>query len=187
MSSRVHHQSTVKGGLLFLGDGHTVAYGAAVHRDQALQAIAAVGGGGEPQPVRDGDLAHAPFESDCGDVVALVDDDEPVTFGHLPQDRRVSQALSHGDVDEAFGACGLPQLADPLGVDAEVLHQAFAPLFDEGLAVDDDERGYVALGDEGASHDGLSRSGRRHENPEVVGSEGLKRFALAVRQLRSKM
>ena len=80
--------------------------GSAVETDDRFELVPPVRGGGEAEPPPGPGPLDARRERDGGEVVALVDDDEPVAVEH----RRVvaaGQALEHRDVDHA----GRPVLA----------------------------------------------------------------------------
>ena len=53
-----------------------------------------------------------------------------------------------------------------------------SPLFDEGLAVDHHQRGDLDKCNRGASDYGLSSTGRRDEDPEIVRDQGSERLRL---------
>jgi len=58
---------------------HSVTNWSAVHGDEALEAIAPVGRSGKSQPPPDTDLFDTSLERHGRHVVALVDNDKPVT------------------------------------------------------------------------------------------------------------
>jgi hypothetical protein len=64
-----------------LGDG--VPDRAQLEGYQVVELIAAVRGGGESEPAAGRDLLDGVLERGGGDVVALVDDDQPVAAGEL--------------------------------------------------------------------------------------------------------
>ena len=82
---------------------HLVADRTAVHGHERLEAVAPVGGGGEPQPPSHRDVAYGPFEGHGRDVVAFVDDDQPVGRGEFGDVVAAGEALDHGHVDNAGG------------------------------------------------------------------------------------
>ena len=149
-------------------------HGTAVHGHQRLEAVAPVGGGGEPDPTAHRDLADCLFEGDGGDVVALIHDHQPVAGGELCDVVPAGEALDSSDVDDAPGpGASTAELADLLRGQVEVADEAGAPLLDERLAVDDDQRWHVVAGDEGTADEGLARAGRCHEHSEIVCRQGL--------------
>ena len=83
------------------------------------------------------------------------------------------RGLGHGDVDDALGpilpATELSNLVR--AIDAEMLDEAVALLFDERLAVHNDQGGHLMMGNELAGDDGLACSWRRDENAEPVAHE----------------
>ena len=71
-----------------------------MHGHHRLEAVAPVGGGGQAEPPRRRDLAHGTFKHGGWDVVALVDDDEPVAGGEGGEVVSFGEALRHGQVDD---------------------------------------------------------------------------------------
>lgn len=71
--------------------------------------------------------------------------------------RRAGEGLQHAEGDGGGGgAFGSAEAMDLARAEAEEAGEAFAPLFEEGTAVNEDEGGDGAAGDEGAGHDGLT-------------------------------
>ena len=111
---------------------------AAVHGDDGLEPVAPVGGGGEPDPATCRDLFDARLEGDGGDVVALVDDHQPVAGGERCEVVAAGEALGHGQVDDrGLAVAAAAKLPDLVGRQAEVLLQARTPLLQQGLAIHD--------------------------------------------------
>ena len=146
-----------------------MAGGATVHGNDGLEPIAPVGGGGEPDPAACRDLFDARLEGDGGDVVALVDDRQPVAGGARYEVVAASEALGHGQVDDrGLAVEAAAELPDLVGGKAEMFLQARTPLLQQGLAVHDHQGGLAMLGEERARHHGLPCPRRRHEDPMLV-------------------
>ena len=87
-----------------------------------------------PSHRRHGDLAHGTFEGDCGDVVAFVDDDEPVAGGEFGEVGAPGEALDHRDVHDVAGAVtAAADLADLLAVSPRWLASWFRHCSTSGL------------------------------------------------------
>jgi hypothetical protein len=144
---------------------------AALELDERLETVTAIRGGSQAQPATCRSVLHARLERHGGDVMALVHHDQAVGVEHrgiVP----AREALDHGDVDHARRpVAAAADLADVGGVDIEVLGQPGTPLVDQLLAVDDDQRRQLVVGDDRARHDRLARTGRRDEHSEVVAGE----------------
>ena len=78
---------------------------AELQRDEVVELVAAVGGGGQAEPAAGGDLADGVLEGGGRDVVALVDDDQPVAGGQLRDVVGAGQGLQGGDVDDRRWSC----------------------------------------------------------------------------------
>ena len=148
------------------GDGDGVADWADLHADEVVELVAPVGGGGQPEPPPGGDLPDSVFERGGGDVVALIGHNQPVPGGQLRDVVAAGQGLQGDDVDSA-AELG-PAAAELPCFHAEELADPRPPLIGQGLAVDQDERGNLAGGDDGAGYDGLPGSGRGDEHAEVM-------------------
>src|SRR5580658_5340983 len=129
-----------------------------LHADEVVELVTPVGGGGQPEPAPGGDLPDGVLERGGRDVVALVGDDQPVPGGQLSDVVAAGQGLQGDDVDSSAqlgtAAAELP------GLDAEELADPGSPLVGQAFAVDHDERGDLAGGDDRAGHDGLPGAGR---------------------------
>ena len=164
------------------GDGDGVADRADLHADQVVELVAAVGGGGQPEPSPGSDLAGRVLERGGRDVVALISDDQPVPGRQFGDVVAAGQGLQGDDVD---GAAQLGAAAAELaGFDAEELSDPGPPLVGQGLAVDQDEGGDLVGGNDRAGHHGLPGSGRRNQHPEVVPGEFRDRVPLGRRPRR---
>ena len=81
--------------------GHGVANGPELHVKNAFKAVAPAGSGGQAQPPAVGSPTHAALEGHRRQVVALVDDDEPVTLEHISDILASRQRLKGDEVDYA--------------------------------------------------------------------------------------
>lgn len=85
--------------------------------DEVIELVAAVGGGGQPDPAAGGDLLDRVLERGGGYVMAFVDHDQAVAGGESTDVSVAGQGLEGGNVD---GAVGLGAAAAPLaGLDPE--------------------------------------------------------------------
>lgn len=143
------------GGLV--GRGEVVADGAALKVEKLLQAVLPAGRGGEAEDEARGAGFHDGLETGGGEVVALVDDDVGVGREEGFGVGRAGEGLQHREGDRRGGAAfGAAEAVDLARSETEEGGEAFAPLFEEGGAMDEDERANAALGEEGAGHDGLA-------------------------------
>src|SRR5947209_2585105 len=78
-----------------------VANRSALHGDDLLQPVAAVGGGGEAEEVSDGRSPNGGLERERGQVVALVDHDQAVLAEERFELVDRLQALDHRQIDDA--------------------------------------------------------------------------------------
>lgn len=125
-----------------------VTNGAAVHRDQTFEAIAPIWRGGQTQPTSHGYLSHAAFERDSWNVVALVDDDESVTGGHVLEVVSSRETLCHCDIDDAaLTIVPVAELSDLVFRQSEVSPESVTPLVDERLAIDYHQRWAITVSD----------------------------------------
>ena len=93
---------------------------AALHRDDLLQPVAAVGGGGEAEEVAGGGVPDGGLEGERRQVVALVDHDQPVAAEERVEVVDRFEALDHREVDDAGQlAPAAAFLADLLGREVE--------------------------------------------------------------------
>jgi hypothetical protein len=87
--------------------------------------------------------------------------------------------LQHAEGDGGGGgALGSAEAVDVARREIEEGGEALTPLFEEGGAVDEDEGGDAALGEEGTGYDGFARAGRGDEHAVVVREEGVERGLL---------
>ncbi len=115
-----------------LGDG--VADRTQLEGDQVIELVAAVRGGGEPEPAAGRDLLDGVLERRSGDVVALVHDDQPIAAGELLDVGLAGQCLQHRDIDHPTGFAATA--AELAGRDTQQVADAGPPLVGQGLAVD---------------------------------------------------
>ena len=127
-----------------LGDG--VPDRAELQRDQVIELVTAVRGGGQAEPAPGWDLLDGVLERRCRDVVAFVGDDQPVPGGELCDVVAAGQGLQGDDVDDPGDL--RPAAAELPGLDAEELADAGAPLVGQCLAVDQHQRGGAVGGDD---------------------------------------
>jgi hypothetical protein len=134
MDDELARQGRARGG----GQCDLVASGAAVHGDDGLEPVTPVGGGREPDPAACRDLLDARLEGDGRDVVAFVDDHQPIAGGARYEIAAVGEALGHGQVDNrGLAVAAAAELPDLVGREAEMLLEARTPLLQQGLAVHD--------------------------------------------------
>src|SRR5215510_3881803 len=96
-----------------------------LHSDQVVELVAAVRGGGEPEPAPCRDLLDRVLERGGRDVVAFVGDDQAVPGGQLRDILAAGQGLQGDDID---GAAQLgPAAAELPGFDAEELGDSGPP------------------------------------------------------------
>ena len=97
-----------------------------LHGDQVVELVAAVRGGGQPEPAPCRDLLDRVLERGSRDVMAFVGDDQAVPGGQLRDVAAAGQGLQSDDVD---GAAQLgPAAAELPGFDAEELGDPGPPL-----------------------------------------------------------
>lgn len=138
-----------------------VAGRAALQGDDAFESVAAIRGGGEAKPATGRRSADASLEGHRGQVVALVNDDEPIAAEQFVGSLPAGKALDHRDVDEAAGpVLAAADHADLFVFEAEVLTESLAPLRKQWLAVDQHQGRLSMMGDDGARGHGLARAGR---------------------------
>src|SRR5262249_52824447 len=118
--------------------------------DEFAEPVAPGGCGGEPEPELCADLLDRVVVCGGREVVAFVDDDLPVAGGEFGDVAAFGEGGEHGDVHDAAELA--PAAADLSGSDAEELFDPAAPLFGQGLAVDEHQRRAGAFGDHGAGH-----------------------------------
>ena len=122
--------------------------------DQIIEAVPAVGGRGEAEPVACRDGSNCSLEGSRGNVVALVHDHEPVTGELAGQFGPPGEGLQRDDVD---GARELRASAAQLpGLDPQEFLDLIAPLLGQGLAVHQNQRVEASTGDGRGGHDGLA-------------------------------
>ncbi len=105
-------------------DRDRVAHGAAVHLDDLLEPLPSVGRGGQTEPPPCRSRAQGAIEGDRRDVVALVDDNEPVAGKQLAVRLVVAsgQCLDRGQVDDTAEAVpSSTHLPDLSAVEPEVM------------------------------------------------------------------
>ena len=79
------------------------------------------------------------------------------------------EALCHRNIDDTLRVgAATSELADLLGGHPEMIVESLPPLFDEWLAINDDQRGQLPMSDECARDHRLARTRRSHEDAEVV-------------------
>lgn len=155
--------------------------GTELEPDQVIEPIAAVGRGGEPDPVAGWDGADGGLECGGRDVMALVDDDLTVAAQRVGEVSSAGEGLQGCDVDDPR-ECGA-STAELSGLVAEELGDLAAPLVGKRLAVNQHQRRGGALGDDGTGHHRLARPWRPHEKPEVMRKDGIDRLLLLRSQL----
>ena len=142
--------------------------------EDAFEAVTAAGGSSQADPTAVGGGADAALESYRRQVVAFVDDDEPVATEDLGSVVTASQGLEGDEVDDPAAASpSATELADLAPLQAEQVAEALAPLLGEGPHVHEHEGRRGEAGDDSAGHDGLARTRRRHEDPEIVSGDRL--------------
>ena len=142
-----------------------------LHSDQVIELVAAVRGGGQPEPAPCRDLLDRMLERSGRDVMAFVGDDQAVPGGQLRDVVAAGQGLQGDDIDRA-AQLG-PAAAELPGFDAEELSDPGPPLIRKRLPVHQDESGDLMRGDDRARHHGLARSGRRDQHPQIVPGQDL--------------
>jgi hypothetical protein len=103
--------------------------------NQVVKLVAAIRGGGQTKPAARRDLTHCMLECCRRDVVALVDNDQPITGSQHSKVVSTGKCLQGGDIDDA------PSLASSAsslaGLDTKQILDPSAPLIGEGLAIDE--------------------------------------------------
>ena len=120
--------------------------------------------------------------------MAFVDDHHPIGRCEFRDVVATRQALDHHDIDQAL--CLAPpstQLTDLLRINIQVGHETLPPLVDERFPVHNDQGGHLVAGDETATDDGLSGSGRGDQYAQFVGSKCFGRLALVCRESCDKL
>ena len=107
--------------------------------DQVFESVAALGCGGQTQPVACGDSAQNGEEGFGRDVVAFVDDDESVVGGEFFDVVPAGKGGKQGDIQDSGSL--RPSAADLAAFEVQVLVNTVALLVGQGLAVDQDESG----------------------------------------------
>ena len=160
------------------GRCHRVPHRPELQGDQIVQLVASVGSCRQTQPPPRGDLAYGVLERRRWNVVAFIDDHQPVGRGQLGQIVSPRQGLQHRHIDRAphLGSTSA-ELTDG---HAEVLLHTRPPLVSQRPAVDEDQRRGRVVGDRRARDDGLPSAGRSDEHSELVIDEGGDRRCLLV-------
>lgn len=161
----VQQRGNAVGGLAEAGDG--MPDWAYLHGDEVIELVAPVRGSGQAEPAQYRDLLDRILKGGRWYVVALVCDDQPIPGGETGDVVAAGQGLQGDHVDSA--ARLRPAAAELPGLDAEELGDPGPPLVGESLAIDQDERGCLARGDDRARDHGLARPGRGDEDPENTG------------------
>jgi len=150
------------------GGADRVSHGSELGVDELIELVAAVGGCGQPEPVPRGDALDGAGVGRGGQVVALIDDDQPVLGGpagvHAP-----AQLLEQSNIYDA-GGLG-PPAAELTGRDAQVLLDPCPPLLGQDLVVDQHQGRQAPGGDQCAGHDGLAGARWCLQDAEVMTAE----------------
>ncbi len=142
---------------------------AALHGDDLLQPVAAVGGGGEAEEVTGRRSPDCVLEGERRQVVAFVDDDESVGAEERSQVVDRLEALDHCQVDDAGQlASAAASLPDLLGRKPEQNLELGAPLVEQWFAVGEDQGRQLPFRDQRACHHGLAAAGRGDEDAALV-------------------
>jgi hypothetical protein len=101
--------------------------------------------------------------------MTLIDHDEAVSMKQFSWPFAAGDALDHRNVDDT----GLHVLAsadrpDLTGLESEVFVEAVTPLLEKRLAIDENERRTVVMGDDRTSHHRLAGPGRSNNDPSIV-------------------
>ena len=99
--------------------------------------------------------------------MAFVDDDLAVGADEVTQVIASREGLNHRDIDSTCqSAAAGAQPPDRLGCETQERAQPFAPLFDQGFAVDEDECGALAARDQVRCEHGLAPARRRAQDAD---------------------
>ena len=163
---------------------HGVADWPELHVQDCFQAVTTPWGGGQADPAPVGGLADRLLEAHRRQVVAFIDDDQPVARKHLARVVSASQGLRSRQVDDATGAGPAgTELADLASSQPQELTEALPPLLGQRFGVNQDQGRGGDPSDQTTRHHRLSRAGRRHENSYFVGSQSSHRHLLAGAEL----
>jgi hypothetical protein len=144
-----------------LGDDR-VAMGPELMVDEIFESVPSLRGGRQPEPVLRGYSVQHIGESRGGNMVAFVDNSEPVPGGDLIDVRPPCQRGQQRNVNDTSRS--RPSATHLSALDTEMGFDAMAPLIGQGFAVDEDERGRRACRDRSARHDGLAGARRRDQD-----------------------
>jgi hypothetical protein len=126
---------------------HPVPYWATLHRHHGLKSVSSIWCRRQTEPSAHRHLANCALERNGRNVVALVDNHEPVAGRYLREVVSAGKTLNHRQVDHTTRLPLRTDLSDALLVETEVCGQAVSPLFDEGLAIDDHQSGHTVKRD----------------------------------------
>ena len=147
---------------------------AALHEHDGVVAVLARHGRRQPQHVPDLCPARDLLEADCGEMVALVDDEMAVVGDDVVYLVAAHEALDDGNVNDA---CGLaPAVADPPdsgGGQIEERSEPRHPLVHELAAVNEDEGVGFAGGQQRCRDDRLAERGSRRQHTGVMFDQGM--------------
>jgi hypothetical protein len=149
--------------------------------------ITAIGCRGEARDVSGGNRREHTFDLNCRHVVAFVDDDVTIGSDEVVKAIVASECLDHRDVDPSRQpASASSELSDRLRRDVKEVAEPFAPLFDEGLAVNEDKRGTPAAGDQVCREHRLAPARGRAEDTDVMLKERAGSGALRIVELATE-
>jgi hypothetical protein len=95
------------------------------------------------------DLPNDALEGDSRNVMAFVDDDQPVPGCDFRQVLSAGEALRHGDIDDSLRSiAATAKLTDLLRSHPEMFTEPLSPLLHERLAIHNDKRWEFAMSDE---------------------------------------
>ena len=162
----------------------TVAHRAALHEDDRLMAVFARGRGGEAGNIARFGAAGDQFKAARREMVAFIHHQVAVRSNTVMHDTLPHQALNEGHVDtagEVLPAASEP--ADGLGRHIEKTGQAFHPLFQQLLAVHENQAVDATARDKPGSKHGFAKGRRGGQDPNIVSRHGVRRQLLFRPQL----
>ena len=154
------------------GPADDMADGPALHRDDRLVTIAPVWCRRQACDVSGRDSREHTFDLDGWYVMAFVDDDVAVGADEVPQVIASREGLNHRDIDSVRqSAAAGAEPPDRLRCETQEPAQPFAPLLDQGFAVDEDKCGAPAARDQVRCEHGLAPARRRAQDADFMPKE----------------
>ena len=150
---------------------HGLADWAQLESDEVVKLVTTVWSRRQTEPATSRNLTHGVLERGRWNMVAFVDDDEPIPRRQRGEVVTTRKRLQRGDVDHA------PSLGSSTttltGLLAEQLIDTGAPLVGKGLTVDEYQGRHPVGGDQGTGDHRLAGTGRGDQYAEVVSRQSV--------------